>query len=74
MALLQLDNVPPDLSPAMLGDSDAAEVGDQILIIGVPYGIRHTMTVDYISGRRQSQSPCPSITPWMMSGSAISCW
>lgn len=64
VALLQLDNVPPDLSPAMLGDSDAAEVGDQILIIGAPYGIRHTMTVGYISGRRQSQSPCPSMTPF----------
>ena len=64
VALLQLTDVPQDLTPAALGDSDTAKVGDQILVIGAPYGIRHTMTVGYISGRRQSQSPCPGMTPF----------
>jgi len=64
VALLQLESAPANLTPAVLGDSDTAEVGDKVLVIGAPYGIRHTMTVGHISGRRQSQSPCPSMTPF----------
>jgi S1-C subfamily serine protease len=64
VALLQLESVTSNLTPAVLGNSDTAEVGDKVLVIGAPYGIRHTMTVGHISGRRQSQSPCPTMTPF----------
>lgn len=64
VALLQLKTVPADLTVATLGDSDAVEVGDRIFVIGAPYGIRHTMTVGYIGGRRQSRSPCPAMSPF----------
>lgn len=64
LALLQIRQPPEDLAVAGLGDSDTARVGDRIFVIGAPYGIRHTMTVGYISGRRQSQAPCPSMTPF----------
>ena len=64
VALLQLSTVPLNLTAATLGDSDTAEVGDRVMIIGAPYGISHTMTAGYIGGRRQSQTPCSGMTPF----------
>jgi serine protease Do len=52
VALLQLERVPEGAITATLGDSDRVEVGDQILVIGAPYGLSHTLTVGHISGRR----------------------
>jgi serine protease Do len=51
VALLQLDRTPIALSPARLGDSDKLEVGDQIVVVGAPYGLSHSLTVGHISGR-----------------------
>jgi S1-C subfamily serine protease len=36
-----------------LGDSDRVEVGDQIFVIGAPYGISQTLTAGHVSGRRR---------------------
>lgn len=52
VALLQLERVPPHISPARLGDSDKTEVGDQVFIVGAPLGISHTLTVGHVSARR----------------------
>jgi len=51
VALLQLDRTPIALSPARLGDSDKLDVGDQIVVIGAPYGLGHSLTVGHVSGR-----------------------
>jgi serine protease Do len=51
VALLQLDRMPTSIAPARLGDSDSLEVGDQIVVIGAPYGLGHSLTVGHISGR-----------------------
>ncbi len=51
VALLQLDRMPATVSPARLGDSDRLEVGDQIVVIGAPYGLSHSLTVGHVSGR-----------------------
>lgn len=54
VALLQLEMPPPAAAyKALLGDSDAARVGDQVLVIGAPLGVSHTLTVGHISARRQ---------------------
>ena len=44
----------PDLVAAPLGDSDRMEVGDFVLAIGSPFGLRHSVTFGIISakGRR----------------------
>ena len=52
VALLQLSRVPPKAVVAKLGDSDLAEVGDEVFVIGAPVGMSHTLTVGYISARR----------------------
>lgn len=51
VALLQLKRVPDGLEPARLGDSSKVEVGDQIFVIGAPYGISQTLTAGHVSGR-----------------------
>lgn len=53
VALLQLDRVPDGASVAPLGDSDRVEVGDQVFVVGAPYGIGHTLTVGHISARHK---------------------
>jgi S1-C subfamily serine protease len=52
VALLQLDSVPAGVTPVKLGDSDRAEVGDQVFVIGAPLGISRTLTVGHLSARR----------------------
>jgi S1-C subfamily serine protease len=53
VALLQLQKPPKGIIPATLGDSDKVEVGDQIFVIGAPYGISQTLTAGHLSGRRR---------------------
>src|SRR5689334_22532875 len=53
VALLQLQQTPKGISPVALGDSDEVEVGDQIFVIGAPYGISQTLTAGHVSGRRR---------------------
>jgi len=52
VALIKLDQLPTQLRVAKLGDSDKIEIGDEVFVIGTPYGIEHTLTVGYLSGRR----------------------
>lgn len=56
VALLQLAQVPAGVPVARLGDSDEAEVGDEIFIVGAPAGMSHTLTVGHISARRHSNT------------------
>src|SRR6266404_495951 len=51
VALLQLKQIPSDIVPAPLGDSNKIEVGDQIFVVGAPYGISQTLTAGHVSGR-----------------------
>src|SRR6476660_414645 len=53
VALLQLKEMPKGVMPARLGDSDKVEVGDQVFVIGAPYGISQTLSVGHLSGRHR---------------------
>jgi S1-C subfamily serine protease len=52
VALLQLERNPPNYVAAKLGDSDKVEVGDEMFVLGAPYGISRTLTAGHVSGRR----------------------
>ncbi len=56
VALLQLDAVPAGVLPVRLGNSDRAEVGDPVFVVGAPFGISHTLTVGHLSARRPSSA------------------
>jgi len=52
VSLIKLDELPDKLHAAKLGDSDKIDIGDEVFVIGTPYGVKHTLTVGYLSGRR----------------------
>jgi serine protease Do len=56
VALLQCDHVPKGAVAAKLGDSDKVDTGDDIFIVGAPYGLSYTLTVGRISARRPDHS------------------
>ncbi len=52
VALIQADSVPAGITPARIGNSDDARTGDQVFVVGAPYGIAHSLTVGHVSARR----------------------
>ena len=52
VALIRAESVPAGIEPVVLGDSDSAMVGDQVFVIGAPYGISHSLTAGHVSARR----------------------
>ncbi len=53
VALIKLEWMPKNYTIAKLGDSNNINVGDQVIIVGAPYGISQSLTVGYISGKRK---------------------
>jgi len=51
LSLLQLERVPPGMQAAKMADSSAVRVGDQVIVIGAPYGLAHSMSAGWISAR-----------------------
>jgi len=51
LSLLQLTRVPAGVQVARLADSDTVRVGDQVMIVGAPYGLSHSMSMGWISAR-----------------------
>jgi serine protease Do len=63
VALLKLKKIPKNLVVAELGDSNDLRIGDQIAVVGAPYGLSHTLTVGYVSGRRKSREFVNQLIP-----------
>lgn len=53
VALLKLDQMPERTKPARLGDSDKVRIGDEVYVIGAPYGLTHTLTTGHVSARHR---------------------
>ena len=53
LALLRLEHRPMGVLPVPVGNSDSVEIGDQVIVIGAPLGVSHTLTVGHVSGRRR---------------------
>ncbi|MEP1488342.1 MAG: trypsin-like peptidase domain-containing protein [Algibacter sp.] len=49
VALLKLRTVPISLKPAKVGSSGKSKIGEQVLIIGAPLGLEHSLSVGHIS-------------------------
>ena len=51
LSLLQLDRVPKTATVAPLGDSDKVRVGQQVAVVGAPYGLSYSLSVGWISAK-----------------------
>ena len=51
LSLLQLARVPANAQVAPFGDSDQVRVGQQVLVIGAPYGLSHSFSAGWISAK-----------------------
>jgi S1-C subfamily serine protease len=51
LSLIQLEQVPAALPVARMADSDKVRVGDQVFVVGAPYGLSHSLSVGWISAR-----------------------
>ena len=60
LSLLQLDRVPANVKASRLADSRSVRVGDQVLVVGAPYGLAYSLSVGYVSARWPPNSVYPS--------------
>ncbi|MDO8476406.1 MAG: trypsin-like peptidase domain-containing protein [Candidatus Rokubacteria bacterium] len=51
LSLLQLERMPPSMRAARMADSSTVRVGDQVIVIGAPYGLAHSMSAGWVSAR-----------------------
>lgn len=49
----------PPLTPLVLGDSDAMEVGDWVVAIGNPFGLSHTVSAGIVSAKGRTNQDVP---------------
>jgi len=64
VALIKLAWPPSDKNIYIpkVGDSDQAKVGEQVFIIGSPYGLAQSLSAGYISGRHEKKSVSHNMT------------
>jgi serine protease Do len=64
LAMIQASKMPKDLKALPLAKSGDYNIGDQLIIIGAPFGVSHSLSVGYLSGvRDREQIPGTSIIP-----------
>lgn len=54
IAVLKTETPPPMLVPATLGSPSSLQVGDEAIVVGNPFGLRHSVTSGVISGLNRS--------------------
>ncbi|MBW2519306.1 MAG: trypsin-like peptidase domain-containing protein [Deltaproteobacteria bacterium] len=55
IALLELEKPPEGIVPVPLADSDTVQPGDEVMVIGAPYGLSHTLSAGHVSGRHTTK-------------------
>jgi serine protease Do len=61
VSLLQLERVTKAMRVARMGSSDAVRVGEQVMVVGAPYGLAYSMSVGWISARWPANTIFPDM-------------
>jgi len=56
LSIIKIIDPPNNLQSAIIGNSDDIKIGEEIVIIGAPYGLSQTLTAGHFSGRRISET------------------
>lgn len=62
LAILKPLNIPDDLQPATLGSSQGTQVGDDVVVIGFPFGFGPSASAGVISGFNREYKPTENLT------------
>lgn len=62
LAVIKPTNIPDDLEPATLGSSKNIMVGDEIAVIGYPFGVGPSVSAGVISGLNREYKPTENLT------------
>ncbi|TRX54555.1 S1C family serine protease [Thalassomonas sp. M1454] len=67
LAMIQARKVPSSIEPLKLADKGGYTIGEQVIAIGAPYGVSHSLSVGYLSGiRDRDEIPGTSIKPRLL--------
>jgi serine protease Do len=61
VSLLQLERVTAAMRVARIGDSNTVRVGQQVMVVGAPYGLAYSMSVGWISARWPANTIFPAM-------------
>lgn len=71
IALIKILSTENDFPAIALGDSGKAKIGNEVFVIGTPYGLSHTLTVGHLSGRRLHQGVGKGTIEFLQTDAAI---
>ncbi len=64
LAMIQAVDVPDSAKPLQLAKSGDYQIGEQVVVIGAPYGVSHSLSVGYLSGIRDREKiPATELVP-----------
>ena len=61
VSILQLERVTKAMRVARVGDSNTVRVGQQVMVVGAPYGLAYSMSVGWISARWPANTIFPAM-------------
>lgn len=62
VGLIKLRWMPKEYTVAQLADSDLVEIGDEVAVIGTPYGMEYSLSRGIISGKHEDSSRSSGFT------------
>lgn len=67
LAMIRARRVPDSIQPLKLAEDGGYTIGEQVIAIGAPYGVSHSLSVGYLSGVRDRETiPGTDIAPRLL--------
>lgn len=67
LAMIQAGKVPSSAKALPLAKANSYQIGEQVIVIGAPFGVSHSLSVGYLSGIRDGKEiPVTNLTPRLL--------